>query len=164
MDKHVQIKRLTNLLEQTFNGNPWFGDSIMDKLRSIDFELANQVPPNGSKSAAMLVQHIINWRVFAIEKLSGNDQFNIEMNSQEDWPDVSIHSNEDWETLLIELKNTQKELLNLLGSLSDKDLNRQVSGREYDMQYLIEGIIQHDIYHLGQIGVINAQLRNLKKV
>lgn len=160
----MHIKRLTNLLEQTFDGNPWFGDSIMAKLASIKAELANQIPPNGSKSVAMLVKHIINWRFFAIEKLSGNDQFNIEMNSKEDWSAVLIHSEEDWETLLQELKHTQKELLSLIGSLSDQDLNRQVPGREYDFQYLVEGIIQHDVYHLGQIGVVNAQVQEFKEI
>ncbi len=37
---------------------------------------------------------------------------------------------------------------------SDSILEDPVPGRNHNFRFLIEGMIQHDIYHLGQIGLM----------
>ena len=43
--------------------------------------------------------------------------------------------------------------MSLITLLSVADLDRTVAGKEYNFRYLIEGITQHDVYHLGQIAL-----------
>lgn len=155
-----EIERLTNLLRQTFDGNPWFGEPLLVKLESVDFEQANCVPAGAKKSVAELVMHIISWRIFTIKKLEMNEPFMIEMNSKGDWPDVSVNSASAWKTVLDELISTQKKLLNLTMGLSTDDLDKTVLGKPYTFRYLMEGIIQHDVYHLGQIGLTLSLIQN----
>lgn len=154
-----RIQSLINSLNDSFDGDPWLGTSVMSKLRAIDPGKVNETLPNSRSSIARLTQHIINWRIFAIEKLSGNQSFDIEIDSPRDWPANMMVDPADWTFLLTDLTKTQTELIELLEKeKNDQFLKTITSGREYDFEHLLEGIIQHDTYHLGQIGLINACL------
>lgn len=131
---------------------------MMKKLGLLNVDIVNKVPL-GSHSVAQLVQHITNWRVFAIEKLKGNAQYDIELNSTSDWPDRIIDSKSEWQLLLKQLDETQQTIIALLGSKDDDFLKEQVPGRNYSYAFLLEGIVQHDVYHLGQIGIVAKQVR-----
>ncbi|KYG73194.1 DinB family protein [Roseivirga echinicomitans] len=151
------INKLLSTLEDSFQGLPWFGESLMDKLSRIDYRIVNIAHIPTTNSIARLVHHIINWRIFVIEKIKGNDAFDIEMNSQNDWTDLHISTEKDWADLIQKLVNTQKEIFDLLNAKTDEFLQTPVYGREYTIQRLIEGIVQHDIYHQGQIAVVAKQ-------
>lgn len=44
-------------------------------------------------------------------------------------------------------------------SQEDANLETRFLDTDYNFHYLIEGIIHHDLYHLGQIGVTIKLLR-----
>ena len=67
---------ITNNLKDSFDGKPWYGISVMEKLNQIPWEAVNE-KAYSAKSIAILVQHIINWRVFVLKKLDGDLEFNI---------------------------------------------------------------------------------------
>ncbi|WP_109830085.1 DinB family protein [Reichenbachiella versicolor] len=155
-----KLQKLINAAIESFEGDLWLGDSLMGKLNDIDFKSVNRSLPNSTNSIAKIVQHIINWRVFMLEKLNDNHSFDIVLNTDNDWTDITINSESEWKSLLEKLISTQNELIQFLESLdSDDFLNRITSGKEYSFEYLIEGIIQHDIYHSGQIGLIYASVK-----
>lgn len=152
-----KINQLLEVLNESFQGLPWHGESLMDKLNRIDYRIVNIAPVPTINSVARLVHHIINWRIFVIEKIKGNDAFDIEMNSQNDWTDLHIETEKDWADLIQKLVNTQKEIFELLNIKTDDFLETPVYGRKYNIQRLIKGITQHDIYHQGQIAVVVKQ-------
>jgi len=156
MATDTRIKELLNSIQEAFDGNPWYGISVMEKLNSIDWYSANAVPRDGKKSVAQLLGHMINWRVFVLKKLQGATDFDIEMNSESDWPQIEIKNEEDWNQLRTELQQTQLELVRLLANFQDNWLDTTVPGKDYDFRHLVDGICQHDIYHLGQIGLIQG--------
>ena len=45
-----------------------------------------------------------------------------------------------------------------LRSFPEDKLHEKVAGREYDFYIMLHGIIQHDIYHSGQIMVIKKSI------
>jgi uncharacterized damage-inducible protein DinB len=65
-----------------------------------------------------------------------------------------------WQEGLQKLQQSQDELLRLLAQKDDALLEQNVSGRTYNYRKLISGIIQHDIYHLGQIAFITKALKS----
>ena len=129
----------------------------MKKLKEIDFKIVNETPTASSNSIAKIVQHIINWRIFVIEKLKGNYRFDIELNTVDDWPDIVISTELQWSDQLMKLEETQDEILKIMDVMDDEALNTQTLGRTYNLEYLLNGIIQHDIYHLGQIGILSVK-------
>ncbi|MEO9475028.1 MAG: hypothetical protein ABJG41_05825 [Cyclobacteriaceae bacterium] len=49
------------------------------------------------------------------------------------------------------IKATQKELIQNIDRSDEALLNKTVPGKDYTFAYLIKGVIDHDIYHLGQL-------------
>ncbi len=145
-------RRLIMKLEEAFDGQPWYGESLLGKLASIDHQIVNHRAHPSKNSIARLVQHIIAWRTFAVKKLQGDTAFDV--TPETDWTDIEIKTAAEWKQLLDRLKETQQTIVGRLSATDEAFLVQQVPGREYDYQYLIEGITQHDIYHLGQIGLI----------
>lgn len=145
-------RRLIMKLEEAFDGQPWYGDPLMSKLESIDYKIVNLRPSPSRNSIARLVQHIVTWRTFAMKKLQGDAAFDV--TPETDWTGIEINTAAEWKLLLDKLRETQKTIVDRLSATDEAFLVQQVPGRKYDYQYMIEGIMQHDIYHLGQIGLI----------
>lgn len=154
MIKQTEIQALINRLQMAFDGKPWYGDALWDVLERIDLTVLNLRPPNAKNSIARLLQHVVNWRLFVLKKLEADADFDIEINSKEDWPEVWISSKEEWETLKDRLKDTQLKMIDLLSLKEDDFLQKIVLGKPYTYRFLIEGIIEHDIYHLGQMALL----------
>lgn len=156
-----RILHLIESLNNTFQGNPWYGDSLMHQLKYIDIQLVNKTLKNSKNSIAILIQHLINWRIFAIEKLNKNEAFDIEMNSKDDWKIITIKTQDEWDALLNELIATQNQIIDILKhQKSDTFLAQKTRGKTYTLEFLVEGVIQHDLYHLGQIGLLNAYFKS----
>jgi len=75
------------------------------------------------------------------------------MNSPEDWKDNTELARMGWMNLKNEFYKSRFELIQLLQNQEDDYLENKFLDTEYNFHYLIEGIIQHDLYHLGQIGI-----------
>ncbi|WP_299532583.1 DinB family protein [Ulvibacterium sp.] len=142
-------------LKECFNGRPWYGDSLMGKLDSLDWQLVNE-RRYGKKSIAVLVRHILNWRVFVLKKLEGDFEYNLIIDGPNDWTEVSISKEEEWVGLKWELQQTQEAILHILSNSSDDLLAQKVPGKKYTFGNVLPSIAQHDIYHLGQIAMLYA--------
>jgi len=150
------IEALIRNMHDVFHDKPWYGNSMTSLLNKVDIEKVNVKPEGFSKSIATLVEHMINWRLFVLEKLKGNAEYIITTGESQDWTDIHIENLDQWNLLLQKLKKTQKDLEAQLLLNNDDILNQKVPGSIYNFDYLIVGIIQHDIYHLGQITVLNS--------
>lgn len=67
-----------------------------------------------------------------------------------------------WSKLKKDFYESQLELISILEKKDDTFLNKKFSG-QYTYKYLMVGLIHHDIYHLGQIG-ITIKLINEKNI
>lgn len=156
----TKISKLLRNLNDSFQGTPWHGESLLSQLKKIDFRCVNKTLPDSNNSIAILIQHLIHWRIFVIEKLNGNETFDIEMNSEADWKSIVIRSQSEWEALINELVSTQNRIVEILkNEKEDSFLENKTLGKTYSYDYLIEGVIKHDIYHSGQIGLLNSYLK-----
>ncbi|TSE09935.1 MULTISPECIES: DinB family protein [Aquimarina] len=155
----MDIEDSITQLEEVFEGQPWFGPSILKSLKDIPVEFWDKKPEYVSHSITELVYHMMDWRVFVIEKLKDNESFGIELNSEKDWRrDVLVQTEVQKETILNELIKTQELICELLTTKPDSWMYENSLGNAYKNDYMIRGMIQHDIYHLGQINSIYSQL------
>jgi uncharacterized damage-inducible protein DinB len=106
-----------------------------------------------------MVVHIINWRIFALKKMDGDQDFDIEINGARDWSETNIKNEREWQALLEVLRENQSAMIQRLSKRSDAFLRQTVPGKPETYYDLVEGIVQHDIYHLGQIAMINSVVR-----
>ncbi|MFN7117665.1 MAG: DinB family protein [Saprospiraceae bacterium] len=144
----TETYRITELLRRTFDGEPWYGPSVMDTLSDVTLEeTLNQLPD--SHTVAELVEHMIAWRTFAIKRLQGDTEFDV--NQEASFVKISAMTSELWRDMLQRLQQTQEALLQILSQISDEKLAQIVAGRDYTFDRLLHGVIHHDIYHSGQI-------------
>ena len=145
---------LSTLIQTVYAKQPWYGKGVLESLNKILEERWHE--PLGHRTIANLVGHIIAWRNFAIARLDGRTDFGIEMHTEEDWPDCLGLTKA---TLLQQLADTQTALLSTLASLEDADLETTVPSQySYNRGDLALGIMQHDVYHMGQINLLISLL------
>ena len=150
---------LQDQLIDAYQGEPWFGRNARQLLGDVDKEAAF-VKLNGQHSIVELVWHMITWREFTINCLEKSSEYDLKHFENLDWRQLDHDDKSLWKQGLDILDATQNRLINVLQQQDDAILEQNVSERAYNYRKLINGIIQHDIYHLGQIAYINKQIKN----
>ncbi len=77
--------------------------------------------------------------------------------TKEDWPVVSDASPAAWNEAQQRLFEVKKQLAAAIEQFEDARLTETVPGRQYDFYYLFHGIVQHSLYHAGQIALLKKQ-------
>lgn len=150
----MEILNYLTQSKNVLNGDPWYGESVYKTLKNLSIHQVNRSPFSGVHTIGQIVKHMLNWRKLAINKLLDKD-FDIEMNSKTDWdPDFKIVSIEEWGKIVSEFLINQEAINNTISKQPLEWFEDKVIGREYSKEYLIKGILEHDIYHLGQIRLI----------
>ena len=155
MNKELEL--YVSQLNENFSGEPWFGRSIQSITGEIDEKLVSQ-KPGGQHSILELLYHMINWRLFTINQFEKNQSLSAKHYEENDWQVLDHNDNSLWKKGLQMLEETQQTLVKLLKQMTDEKLSDPVAERNYNYRSLINGIIQHDIYHLGQIAYIKKML------
>jgi uncharacterized damage-inducible protein DinB len=154
-----EIVQLQDQLIDAYQGEPWFGRNAKQLLGDVDKETAF-VKLNGQHSIVELVWHMITWREFTINCLEKSSEYDLKHFENLDWRKLDHDDKSLWKQGLDILDATQNRLIIVLQQQDDAILEQNVSERAYNYRKLINGIIQHDIYHLGQIAYINKQIKN----
>jgi hypothetical protein len=63
-----------------------------------------------------------------------------------------------WKKGLAEFKAIHKKIITLLEKKDDLFLKEKVDYRKYNFRFLLNGLIQHNIYHLGQVAYVKKLL------
>jgi uncharacterized damage-inducible protein DinB len=147
----VLIKNLVRQLHEIQEGSLWFDQCFKDKIDGLtDFEAFTR-PIAQVHSVAEHVSHMLEWRKECMIRFNG---LRTElMNSPDDWKDNTELSKIGWTELKNAFYNSQSELIRLMEFQDDTFLETKFLDTDYNFHYLIEGIIHHDLYHLGQIGI-----------
>lgn len=154
---NTELNRIRGMLQATFDGDPWHGSAVMHILSGISASQASAKPVAHVHSIWELVLHMTAWRIFTCEKFRGNASYDI-THTEQDWPMVKNTDGEAWLQALHNLKQSQLDLLEVLEQPADDLLDKVVPGRSYNYYVLLQGIIQHDLYHSGQIALLKKQL------
>lgn len=149
-----RVLKIKKDLQEVVWGEPWYGESLMEKLNRFSEERFFQKLYGKLHSAAEQLSHITFWRKEVIMSIKNPSRESHGMNSPENWLDNDFLKEKGKESLIKEFLHTQQDLDILLDELDDQFLD--MSYRENTMEFIIRGIVQHDIYHIGQIGLIEA--------
>lgn len=152
----TEVERISHLIKNAYNGSAWHGSSVITLLDGISATQAANHPLEKCHSIWEIIRHMIVWRQFAWNKLVGEKTFDV-INSQQDWPYIESFANTAWQETLTDLEDSQQSLLQALNQIDDSLLEQRVPGRNYSYYILLHGIIQHDLYHLGQIALLKQQ-------
>ena len=155
---NTEILKIAEQLKDCYEGNPWFGKSVKTLLEEVNQHIAFEKPGN-QHSILELLWHMILWREFTINRLRKDNSITLQYFEENDWRQLNHNDTSLWEKGLGKLEETQSELIEVLQQQKDDLLLETVPGREYNYRQLLNGIIHHDIYHIGQIAYLNKMLK-----
>lgn len=140
--------------EEIYDGPTWLGESFIDKLGPLSEAQAFEKPLPYIHSVAEVVSHVLEWRKEVLYRLQTHTR-SLEMHDPLDWRDPDELKQLGWPQLKEELDEIQQSLLAFLRQKNEDWLNVGFPNEApLTNGTLIEGLIHHDIYHLGQIGLI----------
>ena len=146
------IERILDQLNRAWGGPSWTGVDIRPLLDGVTDAQARAHPLPNVHSIIELVAHMCVWMDVVSIRLTGIAK---ELTSEEDWQDVTQLP---WADALEDLENAESRLSDAVARLSVDDLDRIVAGREYTTYVMVHGVIQHNLYHAGQIAILKKVL------
>ncbi len=147
----ILINNLIRQLNEIQEGSLWFDQSFKDKFDNLSEADALTRPIPQIHSVAEHVSHMLEWRRECICRYQG---LKTElMNSPADWKTNTELRKTGWAILKNALYKSRSELIDLIINQDDAYLQTKFLDTDYNFHYLMEGIIHHDLYHLGQIGI-----------
>ena len=146
-----EVDRIEDQLTRAFEGGAWHGPSLLEVLKDVPAASAAAKPIPGAHSIWEIVLHVAAWEAAARRRFSGEP---VELTDAEDWPAVGDTGVAAWAAALERLRTGHHALRRAVAKLSDARLKEAVPGAEYSCYFLAHGVIQHDLYHAGQIALL----------
>jgi uncharacterized damage-inducible protein DinB len=143
-----EIERILDQLNRAWGGPSWTGVEIQPLLDGITGEQSHAHPQPNAHSIIELVAHMSAWMDVVSSRLTGKPK---EPTAEEDWEDVTQLS---WPAAIEQLENAESRLCDAIARLSTNDLDNIVVGRDYTVYVMVHGVIQHNLYHAGQIAIL----------
>lgn len=153
---NTEMLFIAEQLKDAYEGEPWFGRSIKEILNEIDEAIVFE-KPNGQHSILELLWHMIIWKEFTLSRLRNGKP--TEYFEKNDWREIDTFDKTLWQNGLQQFAKLHSELIDVIQQQKDEVLLQRVGDRKYDFRKLLCGVIQHDIYHLGQIAYIKKMLQ-----
>lgn len=153
-----EILLIAEQIKDAYEGEPWFGRSIKELLNEVDESMAFE-KPNGQHSIVELLWHMITWKEFAISRFREDKEKTLQYFEQNDWRELDHSDKLLWKEGMGKFKQLHSELIEVIHQQKDDILSQRVNERKYDFRKLLYGILEHDIYHLGQIAYIKKLLQ-----
>jgi uncharacterized damage-inducible protein DinB len=156
--KQILIKNLIRQLNEIHDGSLWFDQCFKEKIDKLTDAEALATPMPQIHSVAEHISHMLAWREECARRFTG---LKTElMNSPGDWKSNAELDILGWPNLRKQFYNSRYQLIQLIENQDDSYLDTKFPDTDYNFHYLIEGIIQHDLYHMGQIGITIKLLRD----
>jgi uncharacterized damage-inducible protein DinB len=153
----TEIERILDQLKRAYEGNAWHGPSVREALSGVTAAQAHTRPLNNAHSIWELTQHIAVWEDVGRRRLEG-DRAEIEISSPEDWPPAADTSEAAWEQSKAALDRVHEALREAISRISEARLDEPVLEGKSSVYVTVHGVIQHDLYHAGQIALLKKAL------
>jgi uncharacterized damage-inducible protein DinB len=153
-----ELKRINGQLKRAFEGKAWHGPSVLEVLAGVTARQAAAHPIAGAHSIWEITLHIATWERVGRRRIE--EFIPIDVSDEEDWPAVTDTSDDAWSKALEELSSNHQALRAAIRALEEPRLEDIVPGTEYSVYFLLHGVIQHDLYHAGQIALLKRALQD----
>jgi uncharacterized damage-inducible protein DinB len=147
-----ETERIQDQLERAYSGKAWHGPSLRELLSDVSSTKAATIPKVGSHSIWQILLHILAWQHVVVRRLAGETI--TDLPPAQDWPVVSDASDVAWKRTLTHLEETHRHLCDAITKFPEARLTEKVPGHRYPFYGMLHGVIQHNLYHAGQIALL----------
>lgn len=147
-----QTQQIRDLLDGIYRGPVWYGPTILQNLEGIDAAWALARPIPAAHSIWEIVRHMTAWMDEVIRVLDG-EQY-VTLPAEEDWSEIAANDEAAWQSALAILASVHGALCEAVAEFPDSRLQELVVGQDFTYHFMLHGLIQHNVYHNGQIGIL----------
>lgn len=151
--------KLSRELQNVLSGDPWYGNNVYSIIEQVSFEAAFEKPPGAAHTIAGIVLHMLSWTEEVLDRLNGKAA---SQPLSGDWPDTGAPEEQKWQNYVNDLKLVNVNLQRVIEDFPEDDWNAPVPdernpefGSGVTFEELVNGLIQHHVYHSGQIAILN---------
>ncbi len=156
------VEKLITELDKAVNGDPWYGASLKTILSDVSCEQAVIKHTKNIHSIAEITFHIYGW----IEEVASRTEGNASKNPiRGDWKEINDLTEAEWKELKQSLFTAHTNLLCQMHNFPFEKFEEQVGkekikelGTGISYREMLVGLMEHNIYHSGQIALIKKLL------
>ena len=153
----TEIERILDQLKRAYEGNAWHGPSVREVLAGVTADQAAARPLRNTHSIWELTHHIAVWEDAGRRRLGG-DPAQIAISTPEDWPPPDDKSEAAWEQAKAALDRGHEAFRRAIAQVDESRLDEPIVEGLSSVYVTLHGIIQHDLYHAGQIAMLKKGL------
>jgi len=131
-----------------YKGSPWIDVNLAGTLKHINAGVAARKISPQWNSIWEIVNHLISWRLNVLQRVQDKV---IVTPANNYFAPIEDMSEGAWQQTMERLEDSQQQWMKLLKKFKKKDLGKNYPSNGMSYYEHIQGIIQHDAYHLGQI-------------
>ena len=152
----TEIERIREQLKRAFEGSAWHGPSVMELLSDVTARQAAARVFPGAHTIWELALHIGAWEGASLTRLQGE---RAELTDAEDWPAVTETTESAWQLCKSTLIDGNQKLRDMIASLDEQRLDEPILPGMPSVYITVQGVVQHDLYHAGQIAILKKALK-----
>ncbi len=99
-----------------------------------------------------LVLHITAWTDIPRRRMEGDPV--ADPSVEQDWPPVTASDEPKWQATIQKLQLAHDQLQEALARFPGTRLSEIVPGRNHSFFVMLHGVVQHGLYHAGQIAML----------
>jgi len=143
---------IADQLRRAFEGDAWHGPALLELLQDVDAATAAAQSLPEVHSIWELVLHVTVWDAAASRRLAGEKW---QPTGTANFPLVPKPATEAaWRKAVDDAKRTHDMLVKTVSALPESRLQERVPGKKYNFYHMLHGVVQHELYHAGQIAIL----------
>jgi uncharacterized damage-inducible protein DinB len=148
-----EVSRILDQLHRAYEGPAWHGPALREILVGVTYQTAAQRPIPDAHTIWELVLHITVWISVPTRRIEGAGIPTL--SPDQDWPSAPEPTDSSWRQALDQLAQAQRDLEEAVRTLTDDRLREKVLGDvPYSIYTMLHGVVQHNLYHAGQIALL----------
>jgi uncharacterized damage-inducible protein DinB len=145
-----EIEQFVQRYDQTMSGEAWYGDPVWKILEGIDAKCAAAASVSAAHTIWQLVMHMAFWERIAAGRFSGP----VTPDEAGNFPATPVADKGAWEKTLDDFRDSNREFRDAILLLDPGILDTNTPGGQRSFRYELVGVIEHHIYHAGQIALL----------
>jgi uncharacterized damage-inducible protein DinB len=150
-----EVSRINDQLKRAHEGEAWSGPGVREILDGVTAEMAAARPLATAHTIWEIVLHIATTHLLVLRRFHGDAR---PWNPAEDWPSVTATDEAAWRSAVKGLEASYDEVRQQISQTSDAKLDEPILPSHSSTYVTLHGLIQHDLYHAGQIALLKKAL------
>lgn len=153
-----EVDRIVEQLRRAYSGDAWYGPSVRSALDGVDASQAARRVVPGAHTIEEIVRHLTSWTREVTRRL----HVGVAQEPEDgDWPAAGMADEGDWAEILAVLDAANEQLVHTITELTDAELDDRIGdvrdralGSGVSRYVTLHGLVQHHVYHAGQIALL----------